>query len=70
MALPIQFISLTQEEYDNLDTVQTGKLYFTSDTNKIYNGDKLYSSTNLFDIKNITFQNIVSNDDTSIPMVI
>lgn len=45
MTVPIQFISLTQEEYDNLGAKQDGKLYFTSDTKRIYKGSELFSDT-------------------------
>lgn len=44
MAQQIQFIYLTQSDYDNL-TPQTSKIYFTSDTKRIYKGSDLYAAT-------------------------
>lgn len=42
--IPVQFISLTQDEYDKLEVKQAGKLYFTSDTHRIYRGEELYAT--------------------------
>ena len=44
MAQQIQFIYLTQSDYDGL-TPQTSKIYFTSDTKRIYKGVDLYAAT-------------------------
>ena len=44
MAQQIQFIYLTQSDYENL-TPQTSKIYFTSDTHRIYKGSDLYAAT-------------------------
>ena len=44
MAQQIQFIYLTQSDYDGL-TPQTSKIYFTSDTHRIYKGSDLYAAT-------------------------
>ena len=44
MAQQIQFIYLTQSDYDGL-TPQTSKIYFTSDTKRIYKGADLYAAT-------------------------
>ena len=44
MAQQIQFIYLTQSDYNNL-TPQTNKIYFTSDTKRIYKGSDLYAAT-------------------------
>ena len=44
MAQQIQFIYLTQSDYDNLNP-QTSKIYFTSDTHRIYKGSDLYAAT-------------------------
>lgn len=35
---------MTQSDYDNL-TPQTSKIYFTSDTKRIYKGSDLYAAT-------------------------
>lgn len=40
--IPVQFISLSQSEYDNLGTKQDGRLYFTTDTHRIYKGSVRY----------------------------
>ena len=45
MAQQIQFIYLSQSEYDNLASKNVGKLYFTSDTHRIYKGSDLYAAT-------------------------
>ena len=44
MAQQIQFIYLTQSDYEGL-TPQTSKIYFTSDTHRIYKGSDLYAAT-------------------------
>ncbi len=44
MAQQIQFIYLAQSEFDNI-TPDNGKIYFTSDTHRIYKGDVLYAAT-------------------------
>lgn len=48
MAMQVQFIYLTQSEYDNLSTKDESRLYFTSDTHRIYKGTGLYA-TSTFD---------------------
>ena len=44
MAQQIQFIYLTQSDYDNL-TPQGSRIYFTSDTKRIYKGADLFAAT-------------------------
>jgi hypothetical protein len=36
---------LTQSDYDNLNPKNTGRIYFTSDTHRIYKGSDLYAAT-------------------------
>lgn len=50
MAQHIQFVNLTQEEYDNL-VKNPGRLYFTSDTHRIYKGDDLYAGSDLDELE-------------------
>lgn len=45
MAQQIQFIYLTQSEYDSLASKNIGRIYFTSDTHRIYKGSDLYAAT-------------------------
>lgn len=45
MAQQIQFIYLTQSDYDALESKNTGRIYFTSDTHRIYKGPDLYAAT-------------------------
>ena len=45
MAQQIQFIYLTQSEYDALNPKNAGRIYFTSDTHRIYKGSDLYAAT-------------------------
>ena len=45
MAQQIQFIYLTQSDYDNLNPKNEGRIYFTSDTHRIYKGSDLYATT-------------------------
>ena len=45
MAQQIQFIYLTQSEYDALNPKNVGRIYFTSDTHRIYKGSDLYAAT-------------------------
>lgn len=44
MAQQIQFIYLTQSDFDGLANKEN-KLYFTSDTKRIYRGSDLYAAT-------------------------
>ena len=36
---------MTQSDYDNLNPKNTGRIYFTSDTHRIYKGSDLYAAT-------------------------
>ena len=45
MAQQIQFIYLTQSDYDSLASKNVGRIYFTSDTHRIYKGSDLYAAT-------------------------
>ena len=54
MAQQIQFIYLTQSDFDGLAS-KGNKLYFTSDTKRIYRGSDLYAATS-FD--QLTFSSI------------
>lgn len=51
MAHQVQFIQLSQDEYDNLSTKKEGSLYFTTDTHRIYKGETLYASTTFDQLK-------------------
>lgn len=53
MAQQIQFIQLTQSQYDGLADLTSNKLYFTTDTHRIYKGADLYAATE-FDQLNFT----------------
>lgn len=45
MAQQVQFVQLTQAEYDALASKDAGKLYFTTDSGRIYKGSVLYAAT-------------------------
>lgn len=45
MAQQIQFIYLSQSDYDSLASKNNGRIYFTSDTHRIYKGSELYAAT-------------------------
>lgn len=45
MAQQIQFIYLSQSDYDNTNPKNEGRIYFTSDTHRIYKGSDLYAAT-------------------------
>lgn len=60
MAQQIQFIYLTQSDFDGL-TSKGNKLYFTSDTRRIYRGSDLYAATS-FD--QLNFSSIEASDIT------
>ena len=47
----IKFIQLLQSEYDNISPKNTGSLYFTTDTHRIYKGEDLYASTTFDSLK-------------------
>lgn len=54
-SIPVQFINLTQDEYDKLEGKRkAGRLYFTSDTKRIYRGDAQFTpnwlSNEVFDL--------------------
>ena len=51
MANQIQFIQLSQAEYDNISSKNDGSLYFTTDTHRIYKGGDLYASTTFDSLK-------------------
>ena len=51
MANQIQFIQLSQEEYDNISSKKNGSIYFTTDTHRIYKGGDLYASTTFDTLK-------------------
>ena len=51
MANQVQFIQLSQEEYDNLSSKKNGSIYFTTDTHRIYKGGDLYASTTFDSLK-------------------
>ena len=53
--IPVQFISLTQAEYDGLPTKQEGKLYFTNDTNRLYKGTELYGIGGIEDLNRVNY---------------
>jgi len=60
MAQQIQFIYLTQSDFDGLANKEN-KLYFTSDTKRIYRGSDLYAATS-FD--QLNFSSIEASDIT------
>ena len=43
MAQQVQFVYLTQQEYDTLSVKTPGQLYFTSDTKRVYRGSDVYT---------------------------
>lgn len=45
MAQQVQFVYLTQSEFDGISSKSNGKIYFTSDTHRIYRGNDLYATT-------------------------
>ena len=51
MANQVQFIQLSQEEYDNISSKKNGSIYFTTDTHRIYKGGDLYASTTFDTLK-------------------
>ena len=51
MANQVQFIQLSQAEYDNISSKNDGSLYFTTDTHRIYKGGDLYASTTFDSLK-------------------
>ena len=61
MAQQIQFIYLTQSDYDGLLSKNQGRIYFTSDTHRIYKGPNLYAATT-FD--QLTFNEIDASSIT------
>ena len=48
MAQHVQFVYLTQSEYDALETKDQGRLYFTSDTRRVYRGSTTYVPQRVF----------------------
>lgn len=48
MAQQVQFVYLTQSEYDALATKDQGRLYFTSDTGRMYRGTEAYAPQRVF----------------------
>lgn len=48
MAQHVQFVYLTQSEYDALATKDQGRLYFTSDTRRVYRGSTTYVPQRVF----------------------
>ena len=51
MANQVQFIQLSQAEYDNISSKKNGSIYFTTDTHRIYKGGDLYASTTFDTLK-------------------
>jgi hypothetical protein len=49
MSQQVQFIHLSQSEYDTLGSKNARQLYFTSDTHRIYRGDEIYANP-IFDV--------------------
>ena len=45
MAYHVQFINLTQSEFDDISSKSFANVYFTSDTHRIYKGSDLYAAT-------------------------
>ena len=43
MGEKVKFIAMTQGEYDSLNSKEPGGLYFTTDTNRLYRGDAIYT---------------------------
>ena len=39
----VKFIETTQATYDSLSSKDRGGLYFTTDTNRLYKGDTIYT---------------------------
>ncbi len=70
MAQRIQFIYLTQSEYDGLSQKNAERLYFTSDTHRIYKGSDLYATTTFdtLSASTATFGNLVVTGDVTMSL--
>ena len=65
MTNQVQFIQLSQEEYDNISSKKNGSIYFTTDTHRIYKGGDLYASITFdtLEVGSIDAQNIKINNN-------
>ena len=45
MGYQVKFVQTTQSQYDAIATKESGTLYFTTDTKRIYKGSDLYAAT-------------------------
>ena len=64
MAQQLQFVYLSQSEYDNLGTKVVGRLYFTSDTHRIYKGGDLYAQASFDELLGLTSSSIEKDTAT------